>query len=638
MFFLAVSFIKGAEAVSSYDKLDPTSEDSLKKVLKQEGVLQTWASFKLASLYIQHSKFHEALDLLNNTKNDPAWDFWKNVLLAKTYMGLKKKDKAMDEIKNLPPPPDPAFNVGQHFYENLYEEALAIKGETLTQIFRLHALHERPETESSPNFINVDYIITSPLSPDEKCRALNELGDIFRNSENYLEALMAYSRTTTQECSFIYLPRALYWKARLLWKLHQPAEALHTYQSLIQKFPDHRLTDDAFEGIWKIYRQLKEDKKADEAYNQLMEQTSGDRRSVILWDKAYPAYKKKNFEKAIAYLDQILSKKSSDDEFYPQALYWKGRCLEKKIEAGKRGKKSTAQSAESTELYHRVINEFPFSFYAVLSAKKLGVEASVPSLKTPNPAFVPLDTPTQEFIMTVNELNRLRYSSEAQDLLDYFTEADPSRIEKLKPVLAQKWMESGASDQTIAMAFDHYDVGASEGVLAKNDEMAFALYPIAYPVEVQAGAKASGLPKSVIEGIMREESLFQHEVRSWAGAIGVMQLMPATANIQAKTMGMGGCSMEDLANPKTNILLGSGYLSHMLQRFNGQLPYAIMSYNAGPGNVKKWLKRNGKLPLDEFIEEVPLSETRGYVKRVMRSIGVYSSLLKEGQKTILLSH
>jgi len=615
-FFLLTSPVRATE------KLDLTSEDSLKNAINQKGVLQTWLTLKLATLDIQHSKFKESLNVLNDIKNDPAWDFWKNVLLAKTYVGLHEKNKALDLLKILPPVPDPAFNVGQHFYQDLYQEALLLKGKSFDKLFRLHALHEKPKPDGSNDFINGTDILSSSIAPEEKCRALNELGDIFRNLKEDSAALEAYSRTTEQDCSITYLPRALYWKARLLWSLHQPIDALRTYRTLIQKFPDHRLTDDAYEGIWKIYKQLKDEKREAAAYSELMENSSGDRRSAILWEKAYPAYKQKKYSEAIAILDQVLSKKSTDDEFYPQALYWKGRCLEKK-----RDKKTTTRNAEANGLYHRVINEFPFSFYAVMSAKQLGIPLTIPSLKTPNPAFVPLDNPTKEFIMTVGELNRLGDLSEAQDVLDYFTEIDPSRIETFKPVLAQKWMESGAPDQTITMAFHHYDVGASEGVLAKNDEMAFALYPIAYPKEVKLGAQESGLPKSVIEGIMREESLFQPEIHSWAGAVGVMQLMPATARIQAKTMGLEAISADDLTNTKTNILLGSAYLSQMLHHFNGQLPMAIMSYNAGPGNVKKWLRRNGKYPLDEFIEEVPLRETRGYVKRVMRSIGVYTAII-----------
>ena len=66
-----------------------------------------------------------------------------------------------------------------------------------------------------------------------------------------------------------------------------------------------------------------------------------------------------------------------------------------------------------------------------------------------------------------------------------------------------------------------------------------------------------------------------------------------------------------------------------MDRYQGRLPLAIMAYNAGPGNVNKWLGMMGNLPLDEFVEEIPFSETRGYVKRVLRSIQIYGSLFNE---------
>ena len=104
-----------------------------------------------------------------------------------------------------------------------------------------------------------------------------------------------------------------------------------------------------------------------------------------------------------------------------------------------------------------------------------------------------------------------------------------------------------------------------------------------------------------------------------------MQLMPTTAQmLQRKMAGLG--IDNDLTNPTTNIMLGSRYLDDMRDFFDGRMPLAIMAYNAGPGNVRKWLRSQGSLELDEFIEAIPFSETKGYVKRVMRSMQVYGAL------------
>ena len=126
---------------------------------------------------------------------------------------------------------------------------------------------------------------------------------------------------------------------------------------------------------------------------------------------------------------------------------------------------------------------------------------------------------------------------------------------------------------------------------------------------------------------MREESLFQCTARSYVGAQGLMQLMPATASMVRRKLDIP--IGNDLTDPRNNILLGSTYLRDMKDYFEDQLPLAIMAYNAGPGNVNKWLRNFGDKELDEFIENIPLDETRNYVKRVMRSMQVYGSFYRE---------
>ena len=108
-----------------------------------------------------------------------------------------------------------------------------------------------------------------------------------------------------------------------------------------------------------------------------------------------------------------------------------------------------------------------------------------------------------------------------------------------------------------------------------------------------------------------------------------MQLMPGTAQMVMRKMTPEDQMTTDLNDPHNNIMLGSTYLRDMKDYFKGQLPLAIMAYNAGPGNVNKWLRRFGNMPLDDFIENVPYDETRNYVKRVLRSMVVYGSIFDE---------
>lgn len=135
------------------------------------------------------------------------------------------------------------------------------------------------------------------------------------------------------------------------------------------------------------------------------------------------------------------------------------------------------------------------------------------------------------------------------------------------------------------------------------------------PVTLHAGRRA--LPASTIYSIMRAESAFQADALSSAGALGLMQLMPATGAQTARRLGMPAPSKWALIDPETNIALGSAYFGDMLERFGGNLAMAAAAYNAGPGRVLSWQPREGCVPTEFWIETIPFRETHRYVRRIL---------------------
>ncbi|MFT4934065.1 MAG: soluble lytic murein transglycosylase, partial [Pseudoalteromonas distincta] len=141
--------------------------------------------------------------------------------------------------------------------------------------------------------------------------------------------------------------------------------------------------------------------------------------------------------------------------------------------------------------------------------------------------------------------------------------------------------------------------------------------------------------------ITRQESGFDPEIRSPAGARGMMQVMPGTAQIVARQLGMS-YSAGMLNDPDYNMRLGQTYISQMLDRFSGSYPLAIAAYNAGPGRPAQWVgfcgdpRGAGTDPID-FVECIPFSETRNYVMRVMEGAQVYRARLNNGTAKITIS-
>ena len=149
-------------------------------------------------------------------------------------------------------------------------------------------------------------------------------------------------------------------------------------------------------------------------------------------------------------------------------------------------------------------------------------------------------------------------------------------------------------------------------------------FPLAYSDIVAEAADENDLTPHLVFAIARQESAFMQDVRSSAGAMGLMQLMPATAQQTAKGAGMQ-ITNQDLFRPEVNVQLGSRYLSQLMEQFDDNRILAAAAYNAGPNRVKRWLEETGEtpVPLDIWIETIPFGETRGYVQNVLTYSVIY---------------
>lgn len=147
-------------------------------------------------------------------------------------------------------------------------------------------------------------------------------------------------------------------------------------------------------------------------------------------------------------------------------------------------------------------------------------------------------------------------------------------------------------------------------------------FPRPYVDTVKAHALTQGVGADWVYGVIRQESAFLPEVKSPAGAIGMMQLMPATAKLVAKGLGINH-DPNKLTDVSYNVRLGSAYLKEMLEFFDGNTVLATAAYNAGPGRVKKWQPENDSVAGDVWVETIPIQETRDYVKAVTTFQAIY---------------
>lgn len=146
-------------------------------------------------------------------------------------------------------------------------------------------------------------------------------------------------------------------------------------------------------------------------------------------------------------------------------------------------------------------------------------------------------------------------------------------------------------------------------------------YPLAYEKPLRVAAERENLSLTLLSGLMRSESLFMHDVRSPAGALGLMQVMPRTGRQTARQLNLRWRGNRTLINPSTNIRIGSYYLAKQLERF-GHPAMAAAAYNAGPHRVNQWMPETS-MPLDAWVASIPFTETRNYVQRVLGAQVIY---------------
>ena len=207
--------------------------------------------------------------------------------------------------------------------------------------------------------------------------------------------------------------------------------------------------------------------------------------------------------------------------------------------------------------------------------------------------------------------------------------------------LAYALPDAAALDALAELTTTYGDAAATLSIAKIATQRSLPLGQHAFPlfgIPQQALGKAP-IEQAFVYAITRQESAFDPQATSTSGAKGLMQLMPATAKIEASKVGVEFDAAR-LTDPSYNVTLGANHLGRLVENWNGSYILAIASYNAGPGNVKKWIEafgdpRDGKIDPVDWVERIPFTETRNYVQRVLENLQVYRAKLGNQQSVLI---
>jgi soluble lytic murein transglycosylase len=274
--------------------------------------------------------------------------------------------------------------------------------------------------------------------------------------------------------------------------------------------------------------------------------------------------------------------------------------------------------------WYKVAAQYPSTFYGQLSYQKL--------YGTPKPdAFREADLPAETWAQfsqrdTVRAV-RILHGMKLGHLTDPFF----ARLIADAATKQEFMMIARLARETERY---YYAVQANKDIQQRLGQFLFwEGYPTLPPLPAQTPEK------SLVHAIIHRESMFNPLAESPVGARGLMQLMPPTAKAVARAEGETYNLKKLTADPRYNVLIGSAYLRDLVHDYRGFYPMAIAAYNAGPGNVSRWISeigdpRAGEVDVLDWIESIPIYETRNYIQRVMESYYIYRLRFGEEPKTI----
>lgn len=406
---------------------------------------------------------------------------------------------------------------------------------------------------------------------------------------------------------------------RLAETAKTPQDGLPYLEQVISKFPKQAST--ALVQKAKILQATNNQKLASQAWQLLIAKYGNSNEAAeYRWKIAQDKAKVKDYVGAWQWAEPIVNN-NPNSILAPRAGFWVGKW------AALLGKQQESQTA-----YEYVVSQFPYSYYAWRAATMLGLNVgNFDNVRVMNPEVITPQRPVPPAgSETFKELYLLGQNRDAW--LQWQTEFQ----NKIQPTVAEQFTEglmrlakgenligidkiSKLEDREIPAEVAQYET------LSKQITYWQARYPFPYLREIEKWSIERKLNPLLVTALMRQESRFEPKIKSVADATGLMQVLPSTAKWIAPQIKVDFKTIS-LENPNDNIMLGTWYLGHTHDQYNNNSLLAIASYNAGPGNVSKWLQTLTTQDPDEFVEQIPFDETKNYVRQVFGNYWNYLRL------------
>ena len=457
-------------------------------------------------------------------------------------------------------------------------------------------------------------------------RATYYIGRTYHRQRKYDLALKEYNKIVSLYPASGYLTRALYQSTLCYRRKGQPQLAEKHLIAFIEKYSWSALADDALYDLGWVQENEKLYDKAIASYRRLTTQyTNSDRLPRAYWQIGWIQFRNERYADCIETFTTLM-KGFPTDSFAKAAHFWIGKSYERQ---------NQLKVAEATYSEIAKASHWYYSGRAKEHLKRLRskTDGSVkPEVLAAPRAHVTLDSPAWKNIGSkktprVAQLMRLKLFEDALTELDGLIKRNNSNLrdnyynlifclEKLK-----KFQQAhGYADR----------LSRFQPLRGRNNAIPVELYRLLYPLYytnlLQKHTTKYEIDPLFVAAMIREESRYNADIVSYAGAIGLMQIMPANGPEFASRLKIPRFNTKMLYNPDINIQMGSWYMKSLMDQFDNNHALVAGAYNGGPGRMRRWIAAKQIPDLDEFIEDIGIDQTRRHIKKVIDSYNIYQEL------------
>lgn len=489
----------------------------------------------------------------------------------------------------------------------------------------------------------LDSAQTSNISVELYAKTLFKTGMCYLNLRDYAKSTDFLLSCYEKFPSSSYADDSLYFLGRAETNLNREESAVKYYNELIKKFPASSYADDALYRTGRIYFLRDEIDKAASYYQQIIKQyPTGDKAPDAFWEVGWLQYKNQDYSSAKNTFSGMISK-FKGSQISTAAKFWLAKSQRK-----------LGEIQEAANIYKEIIANKNYSYYTFASINELEEMQINSNFIKINNAANPENPEISEIIPDVYYDIENNYNSSSSNDLNY------SHIDKVKELLILEFYFSADKEiEAASKEFEEDNIGVlqistlylkakdyinSQKIVAKyysrlneslsspyRDYFYYLLYPYGYREYVDLYSNQFGIDPLFVLAVIREESRFNPKAGSYAGALGLMQIIPNTGKSIAGELSIKNFTSEMLLDPELSIKMGTYYLKKQMDNFNQNYYFACGAYNGGPGAMKRWVSNWGdkEMEIDEFIEYIPYDETRNYIKKVMGSYFFYKILFEE---------